>query len=123
MTKITALKTAIPSKTERKSPKHLKKAGRNLWESVAGSYVLEDHHFVLLTTLCETLDRKIQAQDELAEAGSLTFENRYGESKAHAAVAIVRDCSVLIARLTRELNLSEEGDDNRPPPLRYSGRK
>jgi phage terminase small subunit len=119
-----ALKTAFSSKSEPKPPRHLKKVGRKLWESVSTGYVLEDHHIVLLTTLCETVDRKIQAQEELNEAGSLTFENRYGESKPHAAVAIIRDCSVLIARLTRELNLSEEADDSRrPPPLRFGGKK
>jgi hypothetical protein len=77
---------------------------------------------VLLTALCETLDRKNQAEKDLREHGGLTFKNRYDELKPHPCVAIIRDCNVLMARLRRELALSEEEpSDRRPPRLKYGG--
>ena len=92
--------------------------------SIMLGFELESHHIVLLDSLCQTLDRRNQAEKELRKAGALTFKNRHGESRPHAAVAIIRDCNVLIARLTRELNLSElDADPRRPPSLKFGGRK
>lgn len=115
----------FPQKPVKAAPKHLKKAGRELWEHISKTYELEAHHIVLLNSLCETLDKKNLAEAELRKAGALTFKNRHGENKPHAAVAISRDCNILMARLTRELNLSEEEppDTKRPPRLKYGGRK
>jgi phage terminase small subunit len=106
-----------------KPPKNLKKAGRELWESVAHTFELEPHDFILLNSLCETLDRKILAEKELKSAGNLTFTNRHGEDKPRPQVAIIRDANILIARLRRELNLAEQPDESRPPRLRYGGPK
>ena len=122
MAKVTALKK--PAKTSIKAPTHLKAAGRKLWESVALSFELEEHDFALLTVLAEALDRKNQAEKDLREYKSLTFANRHGELKPHPAIAVVRDCAVLMARLRRELCLSEEEPpDSRPPPMGYGGPK
>ena len=122
--KITALKTANVANDWQKVPTHLKAAGKKLWTHVSGTFELEGHDCVLLQALCETLDRKNQAEKDLREHCSLTFENRHGELKSHPAVQIVRDCNVLMARLRRELALSEEEPpDNRPPRLRYGGKK
>jgi P27 family predicted phage terminase small subunit len=104
-------------------PKHLKEAGKRLWNQVVQTFVLEEHQLTLLQAACEALDRKTQAENDLRKHRSLTFTNRHGELKPHPAVAIVRDCNLLIARLTRELNLSEEAPEPpRPPGLKY-GRK
>ena len=121
--KVTAIKARIPGKSGVIAPKNLKKAGRELWESVAKTFELESHDRIMLTALCETLDRKIRAEKELKDAGSLTFENRHGESKPRPEVQIIRDCNILMARLRRELNLAEVPDDNRPPRLKYGGPK
>ena len=121
MDKVTALK---PSRRSIKLPSHLKSAGKKLWESVATTFDLEEHDLTLLTALAETLDRKNQAERDLRKYGSITFTNRHGELKPHPAIAVVRDCNVLIARLRRELCLSEdESSESRPPHLRYGGPK
>lgn len=111
------------SKKALKPPRNLKKAGKKLWISVADTFVLEEHDITLLTSLCETLDKKNQAEDELKSFGSLTFENQYKEKRPHPLVAIIRDCNVLMARLRRELNLSEVQPPNRPPKMHYGGKQ
>jgi P27 family predicted phage terminase small subunit len=124
MDKVTALKPPKNSKTSIKPPSHLKKAGKKLWESVTTSFELEEHDFVLLAAWAETLDRKNQAEKDLRKYGSITFENRHGELKPHPAIAVVRDCNVMMARLRRELCLSEEEPmDSRPPRMKYGGPK
>jgi phage terminase small subunit len=121
--KITALKSAKQVKAGPKPPGHLKTAGKKLWMHVSETFEFEEHDYVLLTSLAETLDRKNRAEKDLREHGSLTFENRHGELKPHPAVSIIRDCNVLMARLRRELALSEnESPDSRPPKLRYGGK-
>jgi P27 family predicted phage terminase small subunit len=121
--KITALPLQTAQTNAIKPPGHLKTAGKRLWREVSGAFELEEHDHVVLDALCEAVDRKNQAEKDLRNHGSLTFENRYGELKPHPAVAIARDCAVLIARLRRELCLSEVSEGSRPPPLRFGGPK
>lgn len=122
--KVTALKPAKPAKAGPKPPSHLKSPAKKLWVHIAETFELEEHDFLLLTSLCETLDRKNQAEKDLRKHGALTFTNRHDELKPHPAVAIIRDCNVLMARLRRELALSEdEPGESRPPRLRYGGPK
>ena len=124
MDKVTALQSSKTSKSSIKPPSHLKNAGKKLWESVTTIFELEEHDFVLLLAWAETLDRKNQAEKDLRKYGSITFENRHGELKPHPAIAVVRDCNVMMARLRRELCLSEEEPpDSRPPRMRYGGPK
>jgi P27 family predicted phage terminase small subunit len=118
MAKVTPLKS---KESKLSPPSHLKPAGVKLWTHVAEAFELEEHDLTLLLALCETLDRKNQAEDDLRKYGSLTFENRHGELKPHPAINIVRDCNVLMARLRRELCLSEEPVENRIPKMRYGG--
>ena len=124
MAKVTALKPPKLAKAATKAPGHLRSAGKNLWNSVNETFDLEPHDLALLTALAETLDRKNQAEKDLREYGSITFTNRHGELKPHPAIAVVRDCNVLMARLRRELCLSEdEPSGSRPPPMGYGGPK
>ena len=80
--KIAALTTGKQAKSGMKPPNHLKKPGKTLWINVAETFELEEHDYLLLTALAETLDRKNQAERDLRKHGSLTFENRHGEIKA-----------------------------------------
>ena len=107
-------------KDTQKPTRYLKKAGRELWRSIAKGWQLNKHHLTILQSLCETVDKKNQAEMEL-RAGKLTYRNRHGEFRPNPLVAIIRDCNTTIARLIRELNLSEQAADNRPPGLKYSG--
>jgi len=59
----------------------------------------------------------------IAEQG-LTVTDRHGQVRPHPAVAIERDSRVAFVRVLRELGLSDEANDSRPPRLtgRYAGR-
>jgi phage terminase small subunit len=100
------------------APEHLK-AARALWEAVAAAYVLEPHHFRLLTLACEASDRCDEARAAL-EADGLFIRDRFGAIKPHPAAAIERDSRLAAARMLRELNLdSDKAEESRPPALRY----
>jgi hypothetical protein len=47
------------------------------------------------------------------------FLDRWNCPKSHPALADERNAKIVFARLLRELNLSEEIEDPRPPGLRY----
>ena len=107
-----------------KPPKNLKKSGKKLWESVVRTFNLEEHDLVLLHTLCQCVDRKDRAEEELNKYGSLTFKVKkkgmpegMEELKPHPCVSIIRDCAVVMSRLRRELGLSEPPDESRPPRI------
>ena len=59
----------------------------------------------------------------IAEQG-LTITDRHGQVRPHPTVAIERDSRVAFVRVLRELGLSDEANDSRPPRLtgRYAGR-
>jgi P27 family predicted phage terminase small subunit len=117
--------TVVPLRLKStKTPRKLKKGGKHLWESVVRSFDLEEHDLALLRCLCECVDRKDRAEKELVEYGSLTFKvkkkgTKEGEEelKPHPAVAIIRDCAVIMSRLRRELGLSVPVEESRPPKM------
>ena len=76
-----------------------------------------------LEAACEAHDRKTEAR-ALLDAEGLTIKNRHGELRPHPGVAIERDSAIRFARMLRELGLSDEPSDSRPPRLsgRYAGR-
>ncbi len=106
-----------PKRADNGAPKHLKPATRRWWESVTVEFQLEEHHRRLLTAACEAWDRAQEAREAIAAEG-LTFEDRFGQVRAHPAVAIERDSKSLFSRLLRELALDNEGPTeqySRPP--------
>ena len=99
-------------------PKHLK-AGTKTWvKKILGDYELESHHVKILFTAAETWDRITQARERIEKEGAY-FTDRWLCPKSHPALADERNGRVIFARLIRELNLSEENPDARPPGLKY----
>ena len=82
---------------------------------------LEEHHFHLLILAGETLDRSEQARRALAEHG-MVYLDKANQPKPRPEVLIERDSKDLFRRLLRELNLSEEAPETRPPRLNYGGK-
>lgn len=105
-----------------KAPGHLNSETKKWFIQVADTYDLEPHHLRLLTLACEAWDRCTQARKELLKQKTLTVVDRYGQIKARPEVQIERDSRIAFARLLRELNLSEESPDSRPPALKYGGK-
>jgi P27 family predicted phage terminase small subunit len=106
-----------------RAPKHLTAASRRFYQKISADYVLESHHLRLLQLLCEAWDRGQEARRILDTEGLVIDHEKLGK-RPHPAVSIERDARTAVARLLRELNLSEsEGpEDSRPPALRYGGR-
>lgn len=103
-----------------KAPKHLQAATRRWWTAVVGEYELEDHHIRLLTLAAEAFDRCVAARETI-EAEGAYYTNRFGEPRAHPAVAVERDSKIQFARLLRELDL-DGGPEPDPRIPRPAGR-
>jgi hypothetical protein len=99
-------------------PSHLKKDTKKWISKILDTYELEDHHVKLLILAGECWDRITQARAEVKRKGTY-YTDRWGCPKSHPALADERNNSILFARLLRELNLSEEPPESRPPALEY----
>jgi phage terminase small subunit len=105
-----------------KSPSHLGKESAAFFKSVVSDYDLDDHHRILLTKACESLDR-IEEARALISAEGLTYRDRFGGLKPNPACAIERDNKTLVARLFRELGLDLAGDGKAAPPALPANRR
>src|SRR5262245_60624450 len=105
-----------------KAPRHLKAESKRFYEQVVNDFFLEPHHLKLLRLLCEAFDRCQEARRILAEEGLVVNHEKLGK-RPHPCISIERDSRLAVARLLRELNLSEEPSDLRPPGLKFGGRK
>ena len=99
-------------------PKYLRIATKKWIKQILADYELESQHIKILIQAGETWDRILQATETIEEEGDY-YIDRFSSPKAHPALAEERNSRVLFARLIRELNLSEEPSDSRPPGLKY----
>jgi P27 family predicted phage terminase small subunit len=101
-----------------KAPSHLSADSKLFFDYVIHEYTagFDRHHVKLLTLSCEALDRGVQAR-KLIEKDGLTFVDRHGSIKPHAAVAIEKDSRIAFARMIREIGLDIADSDSRPPTL------
>jgi phage terminase small subunit len=97
-------------------PAHLSKDSAAFFKRTVALFDLDEHHIKLLTLACESLDRGVQAR-KLIEKDGLTFIDRHGSIKPHAAVAIEKDSRIAFARLVREIGMDVADCDSRPPSL------
>lgn len=99
-------------------PKYLK-AGTKRWiKKILADYELESHHIKILIMAGECWERITQARERIKKEGAYYIDFR-GAPKSHPGLADERNNRIVFARLIRELNLSEEGPDARPPGLKY----
>jgi phage terminase small subunit len=90
-----------------KPPKGLQPGQRRLWAAVVEAFELEDHHLRTLESACRELDRAEQAEQVIATDGEYVTD-RYGNPKAHPAIAVARSSRLAAARLLRELGLEDD---------------
>ena len=93
-----------------RAPENLRKDTRRWWRSIVREWNLEEHHRRLLTLLAESWDRIVEARERIEDDGAY-IEDRFGQLKAHPALAVGRQERIAFARLLRELDLDVE-----PPP-------
>jgi len=100
-------------------PEHLSQSSAEFYRHVVAEFMLEQHHLRLLALACEALDRCEEARRIIAEEGAV-IRDRFGQQKAHPAIAIERDSRVAFARLLRELSLDVDmpADTSARPPAR-----
>jgi phage terminase small subunit len=84
---------------------------------VVTEFALEQHHERLLTLAAEAWDQAVAAREELAKVGTY-FADRFGQPKAHPAVAVERDARIAFARLVRELDLDSDHSPDPDPATR-----
>lgn len=104
-----------------RAPEHLQPGTRRWWAKICRTYALESHHLRLLTLAGEAWDRGQEARALVTKEGLLTLD-RFGQARAHPAVAIERDSRIAFARLVRELGLDTEGPPEARPPRVGRGR-
>jgi P27 family predicted phage terminase small subunit len=101
-----------------KAPKHLRPETRKWWRTVMDTYTdFDSHHVRLLTLAGESWDRGVEARERIAKDGAY-LTDRWGQLRAHPAVAVERDSRIAFARILRELALDVATPDSRPPGLR-----
>jgi len=101
-----------------KIPTHLRTTTKKWYKQIIQEYELESHHLSILTMVAEVWDR-IQEAKEVIEKEGAYYEDRFGQPKAHPALAEERNNRVVFARLIRELALDIEQprETGRPPRL------
>lgn len=103
-----------------RAPRGLSTRSRRFWNTITAEWSLDVQYLELLRQCCQAMDRVDEARTVLEREG-LTVVDRYGQTKPHPCVNVERDARIAVARLIRELNLSESAEEPRPPRLRYAG--
>jgi phage terminase small subunit len=107
-----ALKALAPAAEP--APGHLRPDTLEWLRGVDRDFRLEEHHRRLLLLAAESFDRASEARETLAREGSY-YDDRFGQPRAHPALAVERDCRIAFARLVRELGLEEEPRSSATP--------
>jgi P27 family predicted phage terminase small subunit len=115
---MTSIKHQIPAN---EPPNYLEDSTKEWFRAVVGGFELEQHHVKLLIAACECWDRMQEARAAIEKHGLTMKDPKTGAEKARPEVNIERDSKIVFMKLLRELNLSEQPPDARPPKLRYGG--
>ncbi len=102
----------------KRAPDHLGLETQRWWLKVTREFELDDHHLKLLTLAGEAWDRCQEARERIAQDGAY-LPDRFGQLRAHPAIAVERDSKIAFCRLLRELDLDVSvSEPKRPPMLR-----
>lgn len=97
-------------------PDHLSAESSAWWRETLAVYVLQDHHIRLLQAACEAWDRTAHARRTIKREGAY-FKDRFGQPKAHPALAEERASRNEFRLLVREIGLDSTPTDSRPPRM------
>ena len=93
-----------------KPPDGLKTAGRQLWDSVAASFVLNAGEIEILRQACRTSDEIVLLEAEL-RCSSLVA-GYAGQPRPNPLLKIIQDDRLLLRRLVDSLALPDEGEES-----------
>lgn len=93
------------------SPKHLNAAGRNLYQRLCLEFELEGEDSLTLATLAaEAADRETQCRRKIRDEG-LTITDRFGQPKAHPALAVEHKARTQLAAILAQLHRQDVADE------------
>ena len=89
----------------------LETAGKQLWDSVAASFVLNAGEVEILRQACRTSDEIVLLQAEL-RGSSLVVAGYAGQPRPNPLLKISQDHRLLLRRLVDSLALPDEGEES-----------
>lgn len=95
-----------------KKPSDLDDAGTDLWNSIAGDYVLRPDEVTMLELACRARDR-IAAMEEERD-GAVTATGSTGQLVAHPLIAEIRQTEAQITSLLAKLKLPDPVTGEKP---------
>ena len=95
-------------------PKHLSPSAKQFWRAVVESFDIEEHAADLLLSACVQLQRAEEARVVIAKEG-MVVKDRFGQPKQYPAVELERQTHLAFLRIGRELGLTVDAPDSRPP--------
>jgi hypothetical protein len=94
-----------------KPPDGLGKAGRQLWDSVTASFVLNAGEVEILRQAAGTADEIVLLEAEL-RVSSLVVAGYAGQPRPNPLLKIIQDHRLLLRRLVDSLALPDEGEES-----------
>jgi phage terminase small subunit len=88
-------------------PEHLSPESKQVWLDIVRDCDMDSAALVILRTLCDANDRRLQARASIEKAGSLFLRDRFGVIKGHPALAVERDATLAMQRAYRLLGLDQ----------------
>jgi hypothetical protein len=98
----------------REPPKSLKKAGRNLWNSIQDQYGIDDAGGLAhLLTACRSEDDLERMRGTVARDGD-TITDRFGQKREHPLLGAIRGLEAVKRQALKSLNLDLEPLRDKP---------
>ena len=91
------------------APTHLSKPAQAWFRGLQNEYaILDSAGVALLTVAAESWDRARSAREAIDDAGGPICQDRFGQDRAHPAVAVERDSRAQLLAALKQLNLDIE---------------
>jgi hypothetical protein len=101
----------MPEEESPKLPDGLETAGRQLWDSVTASFVLNAGEVEILRQAAAAADEIVLLEVELRRS-SLVVAGYAGQPRPNPLLKIIQDHRILLRRLVDSLNLPDEGEES-----------
>jgi phage terminase small subunit len=96
-------------------PEGLSERSAAFWSTITEDYELAPHHFQLLRSACQIMDRLDAVAASIAEAGLMVTGSK-GQPRPNPLLSEERNLRIALARILRELDLEgEPAPDPRMP--------
>jgi len=101
----------------------LKASGKQFYKDIMVTWDITDAHDIKkLILACRCLDEIDQDEKTVGREGRI-IKDRFGQAREHPASRAIRENKILFCRIVRELNLSPDPQESRPPGLTYWGKR